>query len=53
MWNAGLFACPWWLCGIACRQGTESLEQACVMLVDLANQRGGIDNITVALARAT
>lgn len=32
--------------------GTESLEQACVMLVDLANQRGGIDNITVALARA-
>lgn len=32
--------------------GAESLEQACVMLVDLANQRGGIDNITVALARA-
>lgn len=30
----------------------ESIEQACVMLVDLANQRGGIDNITVALARA-
>jgi protein phosphatase len=33
-------------------QGAESLEQACVTLVDLANQRGGIDNITVALARA-
>ena len=33
--------------------GTESLEQACLMLVDLANQRGGIDNITVALTRAT
>lgn len=32
--------------------GAESIEQACVMLVDLANQRGGIDNITVALARA-
>ncbi len=32
--------------------GTESLEQACLMLVDLANQRGGIDNITVALTRA-
>lgn len=32
--------------------GTEDLDQACVMLVDLANQRGGIDNITVALARA-
>src|ERR1043165_2151390 len=30
----------------------ESLEQACVTLVDLANQRGGIDNINVALARA-
>jgi PPM family protein phosphatase len=32
--------------------GAESLEQACVMLVDLANQRGGIDNITIALTRA-
>ncbi len=30
----------------------ESVEQACVVLVDLANQRGGIDNITVAIARA-
>jgi serine/threonine protein phosphatase PrpC len=33
-------------------QDATSLEQACVTLVDLANQRGGIDNITVAVARA-
>lgn len=37
---------------LAIVNSAESLEQACVMLVDLANQRGGIDNITVALARA-
>jgi protein phosphatase len=37
---------------LAIVRATESLEQACVTLVDLANQRGGIDNITVALARA-
>jgi protein phosphatase len=30
----------------------ENLEQACIAMVDLANQRGGIDNITVALTRA-
>jgi protein phosphatase len=29
-----------------------SLELACLNLVDLANERGGIDNITVALVRA-
>jgi len=28
------------------------LQQAAVQLVELANQRGGVDNITVALARA-
>lgn len=32
--------------------GTTSLEQACLALVDLANQRGGVDNITVGLTRA-
>jgi len=32
--------------------GATSLEQACVALSDLANQRGGIDNITVGLTRA-
>jgi PPM family protein phosphatase len=31
---------------------SKNLEQACIALVDLANQRGGIDNITVALTRA-
>jgi PPM family protein phosphatase len=31
---------------------TPDLQQAAVNLVDLANQRGGIDNITVALVRA-
>jgi protein phosphatase len=30
----------------------DSLELACMRLVDLANERGGIDNITVALIRA-
>jgi len=30
-----------------------SLELACLNLVDLANERGGIDNITVALVRAS
>ncbi len=30
----------------------NSLEQACIALIDLANQRGGIDNITVALTRS-
>jgi protein phosphatase len=29
----------------------ESLDRACLQLVDLANQRGGPDNITVAMAR--
>ncbi len=29
----------------------ESLHRACEQLIDLANQRGGPDNITVALAR--
>jgi protein phosphatase len=32
--------------------GAASLEQACMALADLANQRGGIDNITVGLTRA-
>jgi PPM family protein phosphatase len=31
---------------------TKTLEQACIALIDLANQRGGVDNITVALTRA-
>ncbi len=30
----------------------DSLELACMRLVDLANERGGVDNITVALVRA-
>ncbi len=33
-------------------QRSNNLEQACIALVDLANQRGGIDNITVALTRS-
>jgi protein phosphatase len=37
---------------LAIVQRANSLEQACVTMVDLANQRGGIDNITVALARS-
>lgn len=32
--------------------GADALERACVELVDLANRRGGHDNITVALMRA-
>lgn len=32
--------------------GAASLEQACMALTDLANQRGGVDNITIGLARA-
>lgn len=32
--------------------GAATLEQACMAMVDLANQRGGVDNITVGLARA-
>jgi serine/threonine protein phosphatase PrpC len=31
---------------------SPSLEQACMSMIDLANQRGGVDNITVGLARA-
>ena len=36
---------------LAVVQGAGSLEQACLTMVELANHRGGIDNITVALAR--
>jgi protein phosphatase len=32
--------------------GATSLEQACMALIDLANQRGGVDNITIGLTRA-
>ena len=37
---------------LAIVQQSDGLEQACVQLIDLANLRGGIDNITAALARA-
>lgn len=33
-------------------EGAKDLEAACMRLVDTANERGGLDNITVALARA-
>ncbi len=36
---------------LAVVQAAGSLEQACLTMVELANHRGGIDNITVALAR--
>jgi protein phosphatase len=32
-------------------QGDANLESVCGRLVDLANERGGEDNITVALVR--
>jgi serine/threonine protein phosphatase PrpC len=34
-------------------QGAPSLEAACGLLIDLANKRGGEDNITVVTARIT
>jgi serine/threonine protein phosphatase PrpC len=37
---------------LAIVDGALSLPQACMTMVDLANHRGGIDNITVALGRA-
>lgn len=37
---------------LALVQAAPSLETACMALIDLANERGGVDNITVALARA-
>jgi protein phosphatase len=33
--------------------GRRDLQESCDRLVDLANQRGGEDNITVVLLRAT
>lgn len=36
---------------IASRAGGPSLDRGCRELIDLANERGGPDNITVALAR--
>jgi serine/threonine protein phosphatase PrpC len=33
-------------------QSAGNLELACLGLVDLANDRGGVDNVTVSLARS-
>jgi protein phosphatase len=37
---------------LAVVEGTRGLDQACLTLVELANQRGGIDNVTVAMTKA-
>jgi serine/threonine protein phosphatase PrpC len=34
-----------------CVENTPSLEEACRLLIDLAKQRGGEDNITIVIAR--